>query len=169
VDQSSLAIIAPVIAPVIAAIAACATPREQAPADPAPVAPAHRVTTPTPTRSDYIEAPIRPRWLNGTVSTTFAPGGPVIVAGDSRIEPDEDTRRAIGLAGVEEVTGELEVCSDADGVPFKVSVIKSTEYTSYDRTLDEGARRWRFIPQQARGQYVASCARVQLTYRPWRD
>ena len=148
----------------VAAAASCTTPREERPTIP----PVDVQPTP-PTWCNNVEASYQPRWVNGTVSTTFTPDGPVLVAGDRLIQPDEDTRRVIGAAGVEEVTGSLEVCSDADGVPVKVTLTRSTQYAAYDQALAEGARRWRFIPPQVRGEYVSSCTQVQLTYRPWRD
>jgi TonB family protein len=117
--------------------------------------------------TDSIVLP--PRFVNGTVDVTFTPDALVMVAGDRRIEPDEDTRRAVGFAGVIELAASFEICSDADGAPSKVTLLRSSEHPAYDRTLEEGIRRWRFIPREVRGRYVPSCMQAQLTYRPWRD
>jgi TonB family protein len=107
--------------------------------------------------------------VNGTVDVTFTADALVMVAGDRRIQPDEDTRRTIGFAGVVEVAGSFEVCSNADGVPTQVTLTRSTEYPAYDRALEEGIRRWRFIPREVHGKYVPSCMQARFTYRPWRD
>jgi hypothetical protein len=146
-----------------AAAASCTTPREKPLVLPEP-----RVREPTPSRSDYVEGPYFPPGSYGTVETRFALGAPVIIAGDSHIEPDEGTRRVIAVSGVDEVTGLFEICNDADGTPVKVVLTRSTAYAIYDKALDEGIRQWRFIPPEVRGEYVSSCTSVQITYRPSR-
>lgn len=158
----------------VAAAAACATPRAKPLVAPAPlvspaplVAPAPYEESTTWTCSTPV-GPYRPLFLDGTVTTTFAPGAPAMVAGDKLIQPDEDTRRIIGVAGIEEVTGSLELCSDSDGKPFKITLARSTEYAAYDQTITDEARRWRFVPHQFRDEYIASCTTVQFSYRPRR-
>jgi len=148
---------------VLAAVAGCTRPRE-------PVLHIPPVTQdPTPTGSDLVDpAPPPPRWVNGTVEATFAADAPVMIAGDRRIQPDLETRREIGRAGIEEVTGSFELCSDADGVPFQITMTRSTGHAAYDRELEEGIRGWRFIPHEVYGEYISTCTDVQFSYRPWR-
>jgi len=157
-----------------AAAASCTSPRETiprspAPAPPAPALPERGPPEPVSSRGCVVDIVLPPRFVNGTVDVTFTRDALSMVAGVRRIEPDEDTRRAVGFAGVVELAASFEICSDADGAPSKVTLIRSTEHPAYDRTLEEGIRRWRFVPREVRGKYVPSCMEAQFTYRPWRD
>jgi TonB family protein len=170
-----------VVVSILATAASCAAPRAsvlETPATPTTSATPAALAAPADdwppmpmkaSPSDNVANPYRPLAPHGTVTVTFAPGAPVLISGESLIEPDEGTRRAIEASGVDEVTGALEFCSDSEGSPTKVTIIRSTQYVAYDQALDEGARRWRFMPRQIRGKYVSSCSRVQLTYRPRRN
>jgi hypothetical protein len=147
---------------VLVAAAGCTRPREQVLHIP-PL-----TQDPTPTGSDFVEAPHPPIWVNGTVEATFAADAPVMVAGVRRIQPDLETRREIGRSGIEEVTGSFALCSNADGVPFQITLTRSTGHAAYDRELEEGIRGWRFIPHEVHGEYISTCTDVQFSYRPWR-
>lgn len=88
------------------------------------------------------------------------------IAGDKVILPDENTKLAILDSGRERVIGAFKLCIDEAGRVSEVKAIRSTKVPSYDRTLLQAMRAWRYRPYRINGKALAVCTAVTFIYSP---
>jgi len=108
------------------------------------------------------------------VRRTTAPLAPIEVppsaiagkrtSGRTSIAPDEDTRRAIHIAGVTRTCPWFRICLDPSGVPSHVDVLRTSCFPRYDGQIVDTILQWRYSPFEINGAAVAVCTSVVLCY-----
>lgn len=127
-----------------------------------------------------IQAPVPPPAI-GEPKPTLPPGAPAGVAvaprtvpvsllessrlaGDRKIEPDDNTKVAIANRGDNVVVASFKVCLATTGSVETVSARKASAYPSYDKTIEQTIRRWRFKPIVVEGTASSVCTVYAFQY-----
>ena len=86
------------------------------------------------------------------------------IAGSKIILPDEPTKRAIKQSGKDKVVGVWKLCIDTNGGVLSISMLKSTGFAGYDKTITTGMRIWKYRPYRVNGKSQPVCTAVTFIY-----
>jgi periplasmic protein TonB len=87
------------------------------------------------------------------------------ISGEKDIQPPNDVATQMARTGKGTV-GVVKMCLNNGGSVDKISVLKSTNYPSYDNKIKSKMREWRYRPFQVNGKAVPVCTSVTFIYRP---
>lgn len=87
------------------------------------------------------------------------------ISGEKDIQPPNDVATQMARTGKGTV-GVVKMCLNNAGSVDKISVLKSTNYPSYDNKIKSKMREWRYRPFQVNGKAVPVCTSVTFIYRP---
>jgi TonB family protein len=90
---------------------------------------------------------------------------PQRIDGNTKISPDVLTATQIARAGNPSVIGVFNVCIDSAGNVADISVLRSTEFSSYDAKIQREIRGWRYQPVTLDGKPSPACTVVTLVYQ----
>jgi TonB family protein len=86
------------------------------------------------------------------------------IRGNLNIAPDDATRAAMRLAGVNGVIGSFRLCIDATGAVASVAPLKSTGFAAYDARILDGMRAWAYKPYLVKGVATPVCTAITFTF-----
>lgn len=87
------------------------------------------------------------------------------VAGNRSIIPDDETKVAIALAGLDKVIGSFKLCVSTEGVVQYVRVLRTTGFAAYDEKILREMNAWAYSPYRVNGVAVPVCTAVTFIYR----
>jgi outer membrane biosynthesis protein TonB len=87
-------------------------------------------------------------------------------AGETAIQPPADAALAIAQSGQSKLVATLKFCIDTNGVVEKVTLLKSSGFPDYDKTLESTIlTTWRYRPFLVNGAAVGVCSVVTFVYQ----
>lgn len=92
--------------------------------------------------------PLQPRWIRGSTS----------------IRPDEATRTKVAATASHKTSGTFRLCLDERGHAREVTLLESTGYDAYDRTLQSEIAKWVYEPYVVSGTATPICVDVVYLY-----
>jgi hypothetical protein len=84
--------------------------------------------------------------------------------GETMLVPRDLDKMAIQRSGVSRLVSVVQYCIDTSGTVASTAMIRSSRLASYDRTIVNGIRKWRFQPVLVDGVAVPACSHVVLVY-----
>lgn len=88
------------------------------------------------------------------------------VAGNTDVQPSNQTRSTMIRNGVSGVKGTVRLCVDTTGSVTESKLTEATGYDEYDKKLVAAVRNWRFRPYVIGGQVFAVCSTAEFVYVP---
>jgi hypothetical protein len=85
-------------------------------------------------------------------------------AGNKVILPDEATKRAIKQSGKDKVVGVWKLCIDTNGSVLSITMLKSTGFAGYDKTITSEMRTWKYRPYLVNRKAQPVCTAATFIY-----
>lgn len=88
------------------------------------------------------------------------------IQGNKVIAPDAATTRQMQRDGKSKIVASFKLCVSENGLPTRVSQLKSSGYPAYDQKIEREMRTWGYRPYVVNGKQTAVCTAVTFIYSP---
>ncbi|HEY4178612.1 MAG TPA: energy transducer TonB [Kofleriaceae bacterium] len=116
---------------------------------------------------DPCNAPPQPQTAPPVVKTALVPPNVLAglrISGETQIMPSDPVKTEMMRDGRDNTVGSFKVCIDTSGRVASTAIVGSTKYASYDATITERVRDWRYKPYSVDGIPVPACSVVTFRY-----